>query len=65
MENNQHPPNGVPPYVSAHQAAALLGVNVKTIYAAIKDGTMPSLRVGRTVRIPAAAFEGVQGNKKG
>ena len=64
MDNNQQSPNGVPPYVSAHEAAALLGVNVKTIYAAVKDGTMPSLRVGRTVRIPAAAFQGVNGNKK-
>jgi excisionase family DNA binding protein len=65
MDKNQQMQNGVPPYVSAHEAAALLGVNIKTIYAAIKDGTMPSLRVGRTVRIPAAAFQGVQGNKKG
>ena len=53
-------PGDAPSYVSAQEAAGLLGVNVKTIYVAIKDGTMPFIRLGRTIRIPIATFQGGQ-----
>jgi excisionase family DNA binding protein len=51
-------PNPTPMFVSPTEAAATLGVNIKTVYRAIRQGTLPSVRVGRTIRIPSAALLG-------
>jgi excisionase family DNA binding protein len=37
--------------LTVKEAAAILGVNVKTLYAEIDAGTFPALRVGRVIRI--------------
>ena len=58
--NDRRLQDGVPAYVSVRKAAMLLRVNVKTIYTAVKDGTLSFIRIGRTIRIPAAALQGVQ-----
>ena len=44
------------PCLSAEQAFALLGIERKTGYRAIKDGSfpVPVIRVGRLIRVPAA-----------
>lgn len=43
--------------VSPRELAALLSVNVKTIYAAIASGHIPAFRAGpRRFRIPRSAF---------
>lgn len=38
-------------YLSPDQVAELLNVNRKTIYAAIRSGQLPALRLGRTFRV--------------
>ena len=42
----------LPPMLNPTQAAAHAGVNVKTIYRRIEDGTLPAVRFGpRCIRI--------------
>jgi excisionase family DNA binding protein len=48
----------LPPYLSPRQVAKLLGVNVKTVYAAIERRELKSVRVGRTLRVPREEIEG-------
>jgi excisionase family DNA binding protein len=55
MQDEKKEQRGPRSYMTPHEFAAHLGVNVKTVYAAIKAGTTPSVRVGRTVRIPSTA----------
>jgi excisionase family DNA binding protein len=37
--------------LTVKETAAILGVNVKTLYAEIDAGSFPALRVGRVIRI--------------
>jgi|GEM_PF-4178344 len=39
------------PVMSVREAAALLGVNVKTLYAEIALNRFPAIRLGRVIRI--------------
>ena len=49
---------GLPPILNAEQAAEFLGVNVKTLYKAVADGTMPGKKIGhRTVILRDALLE--------
>ncbi|MFE9328563.1 helix-turn-helix domain-containing protein [Nocardia sp. NPDC052278] len=41
------------PTVSVPDAARLLGVGRSTVYAAVKSGEVPAIRVGNRVRIPS------------
>ncbi len=50
------PPNPAPAYLTVREAAAILHVNVKTIYAAIEAGSIKAVRFGRTIRIPRDQF---------
>jgi excisionase family DNA binding protein len=43
--------------VSVPEAAQLLGVSRMTAYAAVRDGAIPSLRIGRRLLVPRAALE--------
>jgi excisionase family DNA binding protein len=43
--------------LSVPEAARLLGVSRMTAYTAIRDGTIPSLKLGRRVLVPRAALE--------
>ena len=45
------PPLPDRPVLTVKEADAILGVNVKTLYAEIDAGTFPALRVGRVIRI--------------
>lgn len=38
------------------EAAAMAGISRNAFYAAVKAGTIPSLRIGRTIRIPRRRF---------
>ena len=42
--------------LTVHEAARLLGVSHVTAYAYVKNGTIPSFRMGRRVLIPRVAF---------
>jgi excisionase family DNA binding protein len=44
----------VTPTISVTQAARLLGVGKSTAYEAAARGDLPSIRLGRTVRVPTA-----------
>jgi excisionase family DNA binding protein len=39
------------PVLTVREAAGLLGVNVKTLYAEITAGRFPAIRLGRAIRI--------------
>ena len=38
------------------EVAAILGVNHKTVRAAIASGQLPSFRIGRVIRVPRAVI---------
>lgn len=38
------------------EAIAISGLGRNAFYAGVKDGTIPSLRIGRTIRIPRRRF---------
>ena len=44
-------------YLSAADAALQLGISLRTVRRRIADGSLPTVRIGRAVRIPAAALE--------
>ncbi len=45
-----------PAVITVDEAAALLRTGPKAVRRAVQDGTIPSLRVGRHIRIPYAAL---------
>jgi len=45
-----------PDYLTANEAAARLGISLRTARRRIADGSLSSVRIGRAVRIPAAAL---------
>ena len=50
-------PMGEPDYLTAAEAAARLGISLRTVRRRIADGSLPSVRIGHAVRIPAAALD--------
>lgn len=46
-----------PEYLGAAEAAERLGVSLRTVRRRIADGSLPSVRLGRAVRIPVTALE--------
>lgn len=49
----------MPDYLSLDDVAARLGVSVKTARRRVADGTLPAVRIGRLIRVPASALESV------
>lgn len=43
--------------VTVPEAAKLLGVSRMTAYAAVREGAIPSLRIGRRVLVPKVALD--------
>ena len=46
-----------PDYLTATEAASRLGISLRTVRLRIADGSLPSARIGRAVRIPIAALD--------
>ena len=46
-----------PDYLTATEAASRLGISLRTVRRRIADGSLPSARIGRAVRIPTAALD--------
>jgi excisionase family DNA binding protein len=44
-------------YLTAAEAAERLGISLRTVRRRIADGTLPAVRIGAAVRIPASALE--------
>lgn len=42
--------------ITVEDAAVLLGMSRNGTYAAVKENKLPSIRIGRTIRIPSAAL---------
>ena len=51
------------PTVSVEAAAAILGVARQTVYRAVRAGEIPSIHVGRLVRIPTARLLALLGQE--
>jgi excisionase family DNA binding protein len=45
------------PTLTAREVAPLLRISLSTTYAGIKDGTIPSIRIGGRVVVPTAALQ--------
>ncbi len=43
--------------VTVEEAAKLLGIARMTAYSAVREGEIPSLRIGRRVLVPRAALD--------
>jgi excisionase family DNA binding protein len=50
-----------PDFFSPDTVAGILRVDRKTVYGAIKTGALRALRLGRVIRIPAAAISKIAG----
>ena len=42
---------GVPTWMSTKEAAAYLGINLRTLYRFIDEGDLPAYRFGRVIRL--------------
>ena len=51
--------------LTVKETAALLSISKNSVYALISDGTLPSVRLGRSVRVPRFALEGWIGEQAG
>ena len=64
METNKEPL-----VLSVPEVAKLLSISLGSCYEAVRTGQIPSLRFGRSIRIPRHAFErlleGLEGDMKG
>jgi excisionase family DNA binding protein len=50
--------------VSVEDAAELLNLNRNSAYAAVREGSIPSIRVGRAIRVPTARLRAMLGVEK-
>jgi excisionase family DNA binding protein len=50
-------PAGTPLTYTIGQAAKLLQISRASAYEAVRTGSIPSIRIGRTIRVPRAALE--------
>jgi excisionase family DNA binding protein len=55
------PDPAVEPFITAERAAAVTGVSRAAGYEAVARGDWPSIRIGRSVRIPTARWLAVVG----
>ena len=53
METNPEP---LPRTLTPAEAAALIPMGINQFYRAVSAGTIPSLRIGRSIRIPRRKF---------
>lgn len=65
IAREQHPVApalGLPPFLTVKEVAALLRVGRWSVYEAVKSGEIKAIHVGRSVRIPRSAIEGMLGD---
>jgi excisionase family DNA binding protein len=44
------------PTITIERASAILGIGLRSAYTAAERGDLPSIRVGRSVRVPTGKF---------
>jgi excisionase family DNA binding protein len=49
------------PTVTVEDCAALLGLSRNGAYNAVRDGKIPSIRIGRSIRVPSTALRKLLG----
>ncbi len=54
----------LPLMLTVDEAAQLLRIGRNGAYSAVADGALPSVRIGRTIRIPRAALTDLLGNQR-
>jgi excisionase family DNA binding protein len=50
------PPNDLPPILTVQEAAAFLRIGRTVAYEAIRTGAIPSVRIGKLIRVPREAL---------
>lgn len=55
-DNTPVPEPSVRPTVTVEEAGAILGISRGSAYAAAKNGTLPTLRIGKRLVVPTAAL---------
>jgi excisionase family DNA binding protein len=53
----------LPEFTTVVEASTLLAVKKATLYGLVSKGVLPSVRVGRQIRIPRAALEALAESK--
>ena len=56
MTSNTFPDPEEMPFVDVVEAGRLLGVGREAAYNAVRSGEIPSIRVGKKIRVPVAAL---------
>lgn len=49
------------PFITVEQTAELLGMGRNVAYRAVAEGQIPSIRVGKLIRVPTAAIRRLAG----
>jgi len=62
---SKHSSQSFSPTLSVHKAARLLGVTAPTVYQWVRQGEIPSIRLGGRIRIPTALLADLLGLKVG
>jgi excisionase family DNA binding protein len=55
--------NDYPDFLTVEQAREILGLGKNTIYEALKRGDIPSVRIGRLIRVSKKALEEAMNGK--
>jgi excisionase family DNA binding protein len=55
--------NDYPDFLTVEQAREILGLGKNTIYEALKRGDIPSVRIGRLIRVSKKALEETMNGK--
>ena len=53
----------LPEFVRVEDVATLLGISRASAYAAVKRGEIPSITIGRTIRVPREALKAMAQQK--
>ena len=59
--SNTFPNPDETPFVDAIEAGRLLGVGREAAYRAVRSGEIPSIRVGKKIRVPVAELRRMAG----
>ena len=59
--SGEKPPTLTRQTLTVDEAAALLGIGRTTAYVAVRDGSLPTIRIGRRLLVPRAQLERLLG----
>jgi excisionase family DNA binding protein len=56
-------PAGLAPVLTVQEAADYLRISRGLAFAAVRDGSLPSVRIGRRIRVPRRQLEALLGDQ--